>query len=112
MAYFPNGTSGMIFAEHFCDHCRNMIDRNDGRGPGCPIMDLHMLWNFDAIGKDADKVKHKALEHFIPSGKDGEFDECSMFLPEQGFEHMGAAQRNLDARKLAEWEKLYGATSR
>jgi hypothetical protein len=98
----------MMYVEQFCDHCRNMVDRNDGRGAGCPIMDLHMLWNYDAIGKDADKVKHEALEFLIPSDKEGFPKECSMFLPEEGSEHLGAAQRNLDAHRLAEWRKLYG----
>lgn len=109
MTYFPNGESGMMFMEHFCSRCKNMRDKNDGRGEGCPIIDLHILWNYDAIGVDADKVKHEALEHFIPTAEEyGAYDECKMFLPIEGYEHMGAAQRNLDAKKLKEWEAAYG----
>lgn len=108
MTYFPNGTEGEMFKERFCYHCKNWRDMNDGRGEGCPIIDLHILWNYDAIGKDADKIKHEALEHFIPTGEPGAFDECKMFLPIEGYEHMGAAQRNLDAKKLKEWEAAYG----
>lgn len=54
-------------------------------------------------------MKKEALDHFIPSSKNpGDFEECQMFLPEPGYEHMGAAQRNLDQKKLKEWEATYG----
>lgn len=109
MAYFPNGTTGMDYMEHFCCRCVNFRDKNDGRGPGCPIMDLHTMWNYEAIGKDADKIKADALNHFIPVGNpetDGDSNgECEMFLPDSGDV---VALRNLEVRKLAEWEKIYG----
>lgn len=98
-----------MYVDQFCEHCRNFRDMNDGRGPGCPIMDLHTLWNYDAIGADADKVKNDALEHFIPSDKEGFPEECAMYLPEEGY--VDPAQRNLDQQKLTEWEKTYGKRS-
>lgn len=89
MAYFPNGTSGTIFQEKYCDNCWNHRDLNDDRGSGCPVWDWHMIWNYDQIADSkADNIKvaeskvYKAsLEHFIPTGKDGFPKECLMFLP-------------------------------
>jgi len=78
MGYFPNGTAGEMYQEEFCSRCVNWRDNGDGRGYGCPIIDLHMLWNYNAIGTDADKVKSEALNHFIPI-KDIDNDQCSMF---------------------------------
>lgn len=109
MGYFPNGESGIAYMDKYCCRCVNFRDKNDGRGPGCPIYDLHSLWNYDAVGKDADKVKAEALEHLIPRGNpetDGDMNqECSMFLPQEGDL---LALHNLEKKKLDEWERLYG----
>ncbi len=79
MAYFPNGTSGMVFEEEYCDKCMNRRDLKDGRGPGCPIWDIHMLFNYDQH-KETDEGKRtkEILEILIPT-KDLWADECSMF---------------------------------
>ena len=66
MGYFPNGTSGDVYQEEYCSRCVNWRDSGDGRGFGCPIIDLHLLWNYDAVGVGANKTKHEALAHFIP----------------------------------------------
>lgn len=79
MAYFPNGTSGLDYQEHFCVKCVNYRDKKDGRGYGCPIFDLHLLWNYDAI---KDKDKKMALEMLIPTTDVGN-DQCSMFVEKQ-----------------------------
>src|SRR4051812_14099639 len=77
MGYFANGTSGDFYQAHYCERCVNWRDNGSG-SEGCPIIDLHLMWNYDAIGKDADKTKAAALEHFIPiEGVDN--GECSMF---------------------------------
>lgn len=80
MAYFPNGTSHEAYSAQFCAHCVNWRDHEDGRGFGCPIMDLHMLWNYDAVGANKDETKEAALEMFIPTGK-AHNERCAMFLP-------------------------------
>ena len=76
MGYFPNGAAGDYYRSRYCDHCINMRDKNDGRGEGCAIWDLHLLWNYDAVD---DKTKRWALDHFIP--EEGiEQLECEMFI--------------------------------
>jgi hypothetical protein len=83
MAYFPNGTSHQCYLETLCTRCRNFRDLQDGRGPGCPILDLHFQWNYEAVN---DQTKRQALNHFIPIEED-EFGhktinaDCLMFLP-------------------------------
>lgn len=92
MAYFPNGSAGDNFTEHYCMRCVNWRDNGSGT-EGCPIIDLHMLWNYDAVGKNADKTKAAALNHFIPeSNPEQDFaGECVMFqMPPQ------ATQRELE----------------
>ena len=72
MAYFSNGTEGEIYQEQYCYRCQNWNDEK-----GCPIMDLHLLWNYDAIDEPA---KEMALDTFIPRSKDGIGNEqCLMF---------------------------------
>ncbi|MHC4753124.1 MAG: hypothetical protein ACYTFW_25075 [Planctomycetota bacterium] len=58
MAYFSNGTEGEIYREKYCAKCIHEED--------CVIWDLHLLWNYDAVGKDADKTKSMALNTLIP----------------------------------------------
>ena len=80
MGYFPNGTSAEIYTAQFCAHCVNWRHDEQSDTFGCPIMDLHMLWNYEAVGKDADETKHAALAHFIPIDKI-ENQQCKMFVP-------------------------------
>lgn len=97
MAYFPNGTSGISYMERFCFRCVHWKDLNDGRGEGCPIMDLHILWNYDAVGDDADPTKKTALNNLIPLRKDGlGNEECSCFV----------SARSLAATKANETRKI------
>ncbi len=89
MGYFSNGTEGEMYMEHYCYRCMNWRDNGTGT-EGCPIIDLHLLWNYDAVGKDADKTKATALSQFIPITKT-ENGECTMFqMPPQ------ATQRELE----------------
>lgn len=90
MAYFSNGTEGMAYQAKYCDRCAN----NDGDG-GCPIWDLHLLWNsaqVDSINaiyegaslddNTASGAKHMALSTFIPEdGGNGWPGQCRMFIP-------------------------------
>lgn len=81
MGYFSNGSEADYYQAEYCNKCVNMRDNmRDGRGHGCPILDLHSLWNYDATGKDADETKKEGLEMFIPRNNDGSNGECTMFL--------------------------------
>lgn len=81
MAYFPNGTAGMMYEEKYCSHCAHMPEDIDG---GCPIWDMHYLHNRDqcGIGKTAKAIKN-ILDMLIPSDKEGFPEECKMFTPRQ-----------------------------
>lgn len=110
MGYLPNGTSGMDYQETYCFFCKNYGDNNGSGSEGCFIWDLHLFWNYDACnGEDAPKgsekrVKWEALEHFIPTTKDGiGCEQCKMFLPKEGTEMV---VDKTDA--LKEWESIYG----
>jgi len=86
MAYFPNGTSGMMFSEDQCCKCLNYRDKDDGRGHGCAVMDCHLLANYEQCQEDAEgKMAKMLLETLIPSK--GIFPgECAMFL-DDGRDH-------------------------
>ena len=75
MGYFANGTEGEYYREKYCERCVNWHDKaSTPETPGCPIMDLHFLYNYD----DCDKPE-SYLHSLIPL-KDGHNEECSMFL--------------------------------
>ena len=76
MGYFSNGTEGDMYEEKYCNHCINMDQEK-----GCPVLNLHLLWNYEQFGKDKEsKTKKFALDWFILKQKDGPFsDICSMF---------------------------------
>ena len=83
MAYFPNGTSGEIYNDKYCVNCLNWRDTLDGRGVGCAIIDLHMVWNYDQLAGNSPKAEAMklALETLIPTKADGFPGECNMYLP-------------------------------
>lgn len=97
MAYFPNGTSGLVYQEKYCDNCWNLRDLNDGRGFGCPIWDWHTLKSYEQIeSKSKTRVQnmlaglyYESLEHFIPTKDDGFPAECIMFLPKNQVDVQG-----------------------
>jgi hypothetical protein len=74
MGYFPNGTSGMDWQESWCMRCANYRDLGDGRGPGCPVWDVHILF---CHGHGDTFVT--LLDTLIP--RKGLDNECAMFLP-------------------------------
>lgn len=109
MAYFPNGSAGMDYMDRHCANCVNWKDNGSG-SEGCYIMDLHTLWNYEACNGDQPdasaekKAKYEALEHFIPTTKDGLYaDNCKMFHPLEGVEVVEDV-----TDKLKEWEAIYG----
>ena len=77
MAYFSNGTEGMMWREHNCDICWH--DRNEDEG--CPIECLHLLYNYDQHSKDkVAMLKKEVLDTLIPN--DGLFaGKCKLLVP-------------------------------
>lgn len=75
MGYFSNGTEHDMYVAEYCERCQH----NDEQA-GCPVMNLHWLWNYDQTGKDdTAKAKAEALTMLIPRGTDGFNDKCTMF---------------------------------
>ena len=74
---FSNGSEGDFYREKFCFKCKNYRDKKDGRGFGCPIWDLHILYNREEKFKEV-------LDFLIPEIKlednCGVMQECSMFI--------------------------------
>ena len=75
MAYFPNGSTGDDYMQRYCERCAHGVDNQP-----CPVLSLHMEWNYEAVGKDAGPVKKHALETLWPT-KDGFPGQCRMFEP-------------------------------
>lgn len=73
MAYFPNGTSGDIYMDEWCFRCQHW---QADETKGCPIWDLHSLYNYSQCGNNFIK---SILRRFIPM-KEGFADKCKMFL--------------------------------
>lgn len=95
MGYFSNGTEGDIYTARYCLRCVNWRDNGSG-SEGCPIIDLHMLWNYDDVN-DSKSIKQQALSHFIP--REGIQNlECTMFqmTPE-------ASQKELERAGQQRW---------
>ena len=77
MGHFSNGSEGEGYLNHFCFNCKEWRDRKDGKGEGCPIWDVHLLYVYNA--KDEAK---EILDFLIPRTDDGLGNcECSMFNP-------------------------------
>jgi hypothetical protein len=70
MAYFPNGTAGQMYEEEYCDRCIHQDGKN---GEGCPILELHLMHNYD-------KKMRPVLNTLIPM-KGVHTQECNMFTP-------------------------------
>ena len=77
MAYFSNGTEGDMYEAEYCKRCWHFRDRADGRGEGCPVMDVHIANNYDQFGS---KELEWILSTLIPKRSDGFGDTCSMFI--------------------------------
>jgi hypothetical protein len=95
MAYFPNGTAGMIYDEQYCWNCVHWPIDDDA--PGCPIWNLHHLYNYDQCDDDArGKAIKSFLETLIPTSDDGlGADQCSMFIARENVDADQAEQRRL-----------------
>lgn len=78
MAYFSNGTEGLMYQEEYCFKCKNFRDLKDDRGYGCPIWDLHLLWGYKLCNSRS--IGKKMLDILIPEEKGFMPKKCSMFL--------------------------------
>ena len=99
MGYFSNGAEGDFYRDGYCFRCVNW--RDNGYGEGCPIMDLHMLWNSDAVGKEADKTKAEALDHFIARGEIKASDGIALPINKQCVMYL-AAKDNKTLERLGQ----------
>ncbi len=70
MGYFSNASEGEYYCHNVCRKCIH-YQHNDGEGPYCPILNLHLDFNYDEDKKDI-------LNRFIPYGKKGNA-VCLMF---------------------------------
>jgi len=74
MGYFSNGTEGDRYEEEYCLKCKH------GQGEfsdDCPILALHMTYNYDQFKDD---ILKSILDSFIPRDKDGYNEKCKMFI--------------------------------
>lgn len=72
MAYFSNGTSGMMYEEEYCSKCEHGPSSVDEAC--CPVWHAHMMHNYDECNNDA-----SILDILIPM--EGCFPKkCTMFI--------------------------------
>ncbi len=67
MAYFSNGTEGMLYNEEYCLKCINW-DYNEETGESCPIWDAHLMFE----GREVQDL----LDFLIPRHTFNEKHEC------------------------------------
>jgi hypothetical protein len=81
MAYFSNGTEGLMYEEKYCNNCVHFTDAG-GEVYACAVLELHYEFNYEQGGKTKlGKAIKQVLETLIPTKKDGLFaDECKMFV--------------------------------
>src|SRR5687767_2121181 len=100
MAYFPNGTAGMLYEEQYCANCIHGRD-------GCAVMDAHNFYNYDQFDKDErGKSIRMILSLLIPETKDGlGAEQCALFAARADPEAEDAEQRRL-AQQVEKYEAL------
>ena len=75
MGYFSNGTEGDMYIDRYCFKCLNRTTREGEGGDGCPIWDLHMVYNYTK-----DTTIRMMLNEIIPRDEKGYNLKCKMFL--------------------------------
>jgi len=83
MGYFSNGTEGMRWQSKNCDLCAHYKDLNDGRGPGCPAWDAHLIYDYEQCKEDQKgKAIAEILGLLIPRSDDRLYNlQCALFAP-------------------------------
>lgn len=75
MAYFSNGTEGMMYEERYCDRC---VHRGSDETGGCVVWLAHLLYSYSECNSDSNAAH--ILELLIPRSKDKLSNEqCRMF---------------------------------
>lgn len=73
MGYFANGTEGEMYEARYCHRC---IHQGPPDGPGCSIMLLHLLHNYEECNKP-DSMLHTLIPRApLPEGN----GQCTMFV--------------------------------
>jgi len=52
MAYFANGTEGLMYQESYCFRCEHWEQRPGESAEGCPIWDAHLLYAYELCNED------------------------------------------------------------
>ena len=65
MGYFSNGTEGDMYRDQYCFSCTHWKEDDSLRGEGCPVMDLHFLYNHDQLKPGGESIK-AMLSMLIP----------------------------------------------
>lgn len=76
MAYFPNGTAGMIFEEEWC--CRCVHSPLDPDAPGCTVWLSHLLYSYE-LCNEMDHPGKIILDLLIEDGGPADPVKCTMF---------------------------------
>lgn len=66
MAYFSNGTEGMIYEERYCDRCLHQ--------EGCPVWDAHLLYSYRDCNDES------SILHMLIPRDGGRNSQCRMFV--------------------------------
>lgn len=73
MAYFSNGTEGLIYRDMYCDTC--VHDTGD-----CPIEILHTIWNYESRDDTPEgHLKRLALDVLWPM-EGSQNGQCGMYI--------------------------------
>ena len=101
MGYFSNGTEAGRYLAEYCDRCVNWRESSpDADDWGCPIMDLHMEWNYEQQGKGRIRVlKKQALDNFIEQNVSSFCKQCKMFIEKPDADIPGQMKMFAEATK-------------
>jgi len=90
MAYFSNGTEGLIYQEQYCFRCEHWEQRPGEGAEGCPVWDAHLMWAYE-LCNEKDHPAKQMLDMLIPM-RDHTFSdgitspvaaECTLFKARQ-----------------------------
>ena len=89
MAYFSNGTEGLMYQETYCFRCEHWEQRPGEGAEGCPIWDAHLLYAYEECNS---KSNAKAMLDMLIPMRDHTFSdgitqpvaaECTLFRLKQ-----------------------------
>jgi len=75
MGYFANGSEGDEYENQYCHRCVNFIDRFNCGSESCPVLDAHLLYNYEDCNSP-----ESILHILIPRDEKGNNQQCTMFL--------------------------------